>query len=284
MRYQVRRGLRKRLMHPDSILLGVAVVAMAWLTASVVVPFFQTASLRELQDVWYRWQAWNAGVVAFIAAALALVSARFQVEQERLRAEEEAERSFEASQALLPEHLSALLEYVKLCQNYLIIIHPRDREQEAWRRLEGEDIIAPPPAPEGHQELVAEAIKWGPFPVVGYVKGLLGNLQVYKSRLRELVTEQEAPNAMPAPHYVEEVLLQGATLHLEISYLLGFVRDDEELLSEVTVDDLKSGLRAGGIYFPEDFGFSQERLERRAATLSRKFTARLRSSLSQDDS
>lgn len=283
MRYQVRRGLRKRLMHPDSILLAVAVVAIAWFTASVAVPFFQTAGFEELQDVWYRWQAWNAGVVAFIAAALALVSARFRAEQERLRAEEEAERSFEASRALLPEHLSALLQFLKLCQNYLIAIHPRGREQQASRRLEGVGIAAPPPAPEGHQELVAEAIKWGPIPVVGYVKGLLGNLQVYKSRLRELVTEQEAPNAMPSSHYVEEVLLQGATLHLEIDYLLGFVRDDEELLSEVTVDDLKSGLRAGGVYFPENFGFSQERLERRAATLSREFKARLRSSLSQDN-
>lgn len=212
-------------------------------------------NLSAVQAVWARWQAWNTGVIALLAALIALAVAQLRDERER-------QRSFNAAKAMLPDHLSSLLSYLEATQGYLTT---------AYAKASGETEAVPtaPVRPNGYEQWISDAIRWGDPAFVSYVSQIISNLQIYRSCISEvsaLLSEPGLEHKSGDNSNIREYIVQGAILYTQIGHLLAYARDDDKLPDEITHEDLQSALRLCKIYFADNFGIDQSLLKRRAET------------------
>lgn len=212
------------------------------------------------QDVWDRWQAWNTGVIALLSALTALAVAR-------LRDEKERQRSFIAAKALLPDHLSSLLEYLRATQAFLTV---------AYSKVAHENMELPevPSRPIGYEQWVSDAIRWGDPAFVSYMSNVVSHLQVYKSRTSALQIEFDDPESIVSEDNIKEYLVQGAIIYMHVGKLLNYVRDNKSLSNNICAEEIESGLNLCGIHFHEDYGIDQALRERRAETESKRMRRR----------
>ena len=237
---------------------------LVWAFSAGLWPFIEhQGNWAIVQEVWYRWQGWNAGALATFAAVAAIYVARFRDEKDR-------SRSAIAAKVMLPDHLSNLLGYIVACQRFLQLAH---------RRVRGEmvDLTDVPEKPQSYEAALSEAARWGEPEFTALLGHLLAHLQVYRSRMRDLPIEIADPNAVVIPNNVTYYLIHGAVIYTELTWLLGHSRDLEPLPNVITSKDLMSSLRLNGIYSPGDFQIDEQVLERRARIETRALRKMLKS-------
>lgn len=241
----------------------IIVIASVWGVTAGAWPLVEhRGDINAVQQVWDRWQAWNTGVIALLSALTALAVTRLRDDRER-------ERAFVAAKALLPDHLSSLLAYVRSSQFFLT---------GAYQSARGEEIELPelPARPVGYEQWVSDAIRWGDPDFVAYMAHVVSHLQVYRSRIQELPFLHGDPEERLFAPNVRDYIIQGAVIYTQLGNLLGFSRDNENLPEAVTARDLASSLRLCGIYFLDHFEITDDLLERRAGRETKSLRSRRR--------
>lgn len=130
-----------------------------------------------VQDVWDRWQTFNAGILAFAASLIAFKISRYNAKKQR-------QRQFIAARAFLPHALSELTYYNKRNSKLLF---------EAWDILTptggfGEKPLTSELAglPDSYKEVFWKCISEADPEVADYLAKILVRLQINHSRMTEL--------------------------------------------------------------------------------------------------
>lgn len=127
-------------------------------------------SWEYVQNVWDRWQTFNAAALAFAASVIALQVARYQAEKQR-------GRDFRAAKAFLPTAFSELSTYFKGCAQTL---------HEAWSLQGQSQHIKAPAAPILYKDAFKECIRHATPQIGDYLANVLADLQVHEARIGEL--------------------------------------------------------------------------------------------------
>lgn len=134
----------------------------------------------HVQNVWDRWQTFNAAALAFAASVTALQIARYKEEKQ-------GARDFRAAKAFLPAAFSELSAYFKRSSQILQGIWP----------LQGQlDPIQLPEAPVLYKEAFKECIRHATPAVGDYLASVLADLQVHEARLGALHKGVGGKNAL----------------------------------------------------------------------------------------
>mgnify|MGYP001575404601 CR=1 FL=1 len=128
-----------------------------------------------VQDVWYRWQSLNVGVLAFTSSVIALNISIYNTNKQR-------ERNFVAARAFLPEAFSELTTYFKLCAPIL---------KEAWQIASKKSTEIPlqaqvPDLLASYKEIFRQCINFAEPDVGERLAYILCRLQVHNSLIKEL--------------------------------------------------------------------------------------------------
>ena len=128
-----------------------------------------SGSWQRVQDVWDRWQTFNAGALAFVASLVAFNIAKFGEERQR-------EREFIAAKAFLPSTLSGLIDYCRQSASVL---------NRLWFHEGDEPLdLQAPDFPSGYREVFSNCIRHANPAVGSYLSNVLVLLQVHDARLR----------------------------------------------------------------------------------------------------
>lgn len=137
-------------------------------------------SWEHVQNVWDRWQTFNAAALAFAASVIALQIARY-------REEKQGARDFRAAKAFLPAAFSELSAYFRISSQIL---------QDTWRLQGPSAQFELPAAPVLYKEAFKECVRHA-TPVVGdYLASVLADLQVHEARLGALHKGAGGKNAL----------------------------------------------------------------------------------------
>ncbi|MET3497323.1 hypothetical protein [Variovorax boronicumulans] len=127
-------------------------------------------SWEYVQNVWDRWQTFNAAALAFAASVIVLQVARYKDEKQR-------GRDFRATKAFLPAALSELSAYFKGSAQTL---------HEAWSLQGQSQHIKAPAAPILYKDAFNECIRHATPQIGDYFANVLADLQVHEARIGEL--------------------------------------------------------------------------------------------------
>jgi len=129
------------------------------------------------QNVWHNWQSLNVGMLAFISSLIAFNISRINAEKQR-------GREFIAARAFLPEALTSLSSYLKLCSPIL---------KEAWYRANDKTDKCKTPLknsvpelPLIYKDIFSRCIAYSESDVAEHLARILTHLQIHHSRLESL--------------------------------------------------------------------------------------------------
>ena len=157
---------------------GLPILAI-YLFSMFIFPWVKgSGSWEYVHAVWYKWQALNVGMLAFLSSVIAFNVSRFNSYKQR-------QRNFIASRAFLPHALSELTSYFKSCSLLL---------KEAYPKVKGRSYKAPLTCkkielPIEYKEIFSRCISFADADVGEYLTNILTRLQVNHSRLKEFENE-----------------------------------------------------------------------------------------------
>ena len=219
-----------------------------YIFAMLITPWFvsDVESWAYVQEVWDRWQTFNAAVIAFVSSLIAFNISRFNEHKQR-------EREFVAAKALLPHALSELTKYFKESSVFL---------KDVWDQLDSHPNARPaiqtplPNPPKNYQPIFTECIKYAEPDVAEYLADVMRGLQIHNARLsdmRQTLSDPQSP-MMVLPINVTSHFYSLGKLQAMINRLFPFSRngpfDDEAL----TYDDYRAAYSATFDLWPEDIG------------------------------
>ena len=131
-----------------------------------------TGDWKYVQEVWDRWQTFNAGAVAFLASLIALNIAKLNENSQR-------EREFIAAKAYLPSTLSSLIEYYKQSARTLSSLWSPSAANGAQIHL--------PSSPTDYRDVFSNCIRHAEPAVGTYLSNVLTLLQIHEARMKDAV-------------------------------------------------------------------------------------------------
>lgn len=165
------------------------VVIMPYLYYMVLLPY-QTGGWELLMSVLYRWQTFNAGMVALIAAGITAAVAIKSDKAAWARHNDAIEREFNAMQLLLNSPLRSIIEHIDYCihevLDYYIFIekHGEDKKEELkWITVNN---ISKAGKPKGHEKIFTDFIKLSSGrekKVENILAGILCQINIFMTRL-----------------------------------------------------------------------------------------------------
>lgn len=199
----------------------------------------------HVQEVWERWQTFNAAALAFVASLVAFNISRFNESRQR-------ERDFVAAKAFLPSTLSGLMEYCAQSARILGVMWEHDdASDKAFEHLD---------LPEDYRDVFSNCIRHADPAVGSYLSNILVRLQVQEARLRDAVRETIKGNdRVVDKHNLIAYLLRLGEIYALLGNLFAFARG-EEVFHEKQLgwDDMRSAYSLLGIEV-DDF-FIDERM------------------------
>lgn len=184
-------------------------------------------SWRFVQEVWDRWQTFNAGALAFAASLIAFNISRFNETRQR-------ERDFVASKAFLPSTLSGLMAYCTQSARVLDAMW-----QSADKAANG---FESPTLPADYRDVFANCIRHADPAIGSYLSNILVRLQVHDARMRDaIVASQREHERVVNKHTVITYVLRLGELYVLMSNLFSFARGEEEFETRTLVwDDFRT--------------------------------------------
>jgi len=151
----------------------------------LIEPWFasQPWSWIYVQEVWDRWQTFNAAVIAFVSSLVAFNISRYNENKKR-------EREFVAVKALLPHALSELTKYFKESSVFLISVWNQLDENPDSRPILKSEL---PVLPSTFQPIFTDAIKFAEPDVAEYLANVMRGLQIHNARLLDMRTTLSDP-------------------------------------------------------------------------------------------
>ncbi|HFD4029401.1 TPA: hypothetical protein ACF3XQ_004573 [Vibrio parahaemolyticus] len=152
-------------------------VGIPYLVSMVIYPSTQ-GNWEHVHAVWYTWQSFNTGILAFVASIFALNAVRYTEEKRR-------QRNFIAARAFLPQALSELSAYFEQSSKLV---------NEAWERAKDQSDHCKTPLkmdcpklPVGYQQVFKDCISEASPEVAEHLAYILVRLQIHHSRMESLV-------------------------------------------------------------------------------------------------
>jgi hypothetical protein len=225
---------------PAILLYLYAMLLKPWLVPNV-------DSWIYVQEVWSRWQTFNASVVAFISSLIAFNINRYNERKQR-------EREFVAAKALLPHSLSELTKYFKDSSIFL---------KNLWDQFETNPNTRPtvqvllPTLPETCQSIFSDCIKYAEPDVGEYLADVLSGLQIHNARLSDLnaTLSNPQPTMIVLQQNVMSYLYSLGRLQAMINRLFGFARSSEPFRGDaLTYEEFHTAYSATFDLWPEDIG------------------------------
>lgn len=170
-------------------------------------------SWKHVQEVWDRWQTFNAGALAFAASLVAFNISRFNENRQR-------ERDFIAAKAFLPSTLSGLMEY---CTQSARIYGAM------WESVGAAVVVHEhPDFPKNYREVFSNCIRHADPAVGSYLSNILVRLQVHDARLRDAIakTPRVHERVVDRPNLISYLMRLGE-LHSLIGNLFSFARGED---------------------------------------------------------
>lgn len=208
------------------------VLIYIYLFSMTIIPFL-VGGWEYLLSVWYRWQALNVGILAFISSVIALNISR-------LNADEARHRKFIAAKSFLPEALSELTTYFR-CSACLFI--------EAWPRVNDNTDncqtplqVKAPNLPSGYKKVFSHCIEFADSDIGNYLAYILMRLQIHHSRLIELENSfKENSKRVLVSRNIVNYLFNLAELQALVNKIFEFSRSNGPFDdSRLTWDDFKT--------------------------------------------
>lgn len=170
-------------------------------------------SWKHVQEVWDRWQTFNAGALAFAASLVAFNISRFNESRQR-------ERDFTAAKAFLPSTLSGLMEYcTRSARIYKAMWEPVGAEPAAHEH---------PDFPPNYREVFSNCIRHADPSVGSYLSNILVRLQVHDARLRDAIAEtQQLHQQVADRHNIISYLMCIGEIYSLMGNLFSFARDED---------------------------------------------------------
>jgi hypothetical protein len=136
-------------------------------------------SWKYLHEVWYDWQAWNVGLLAFASTLILFNISRYQAAQQ-------IHRELIATRAFMPEALSELNQYCHDSVTILKVMHEAFREEEKDRAFFESRLKKPislPVEPTKYREVFSKCISLSDAKLSEYLAHILKCMQVQNSRI-----------------------------------------------------------------------------------------------------
>lgn len=132
---------------------------------------------KDVQEVWDRWQTFNAAMLAFLASVIALNISVYIEKKQR-------QRRFIAAKSFLPPALSELTSYCKASAKVF---------KEIWERLESLNpqtrtalSCGLPEEAQTYKEIFSKSIAEAEPDVASYLAEIIIKLQIHTARLEEI--------------------------------------------------------------------------------------------------
>lgn len=134
---------------------------------------------KYLHEVWYDWQAWNVGFLAFSSTLILFNISRYQATQQ-------VHRELIATRAFMPEALSELNQYCHECVKALKVMHEAFKEEERDQSFFDSKVkrsIDLPVQPTKYREIFSKCISLADANVSEYLAHILKCMQIQNSRM-----------------------------------------------------------------------------------------------------
>lgn len=172
----------------------------------------------HVQEIWDRWQTFNAGALAFLASLIAFNISKFNENQQR-------EREFVAAKAFLPSTLSALMDYCSRSASIYGTLWGSDGSLH--ESFEIHDI------PNDYKEVFNSCIRHADADIVTYLSNILIQLQVHDARLRDALAQISSTQDRVLDKYtLIAYLYRLGELYSSIGNLSSFARGEEAFKSK----------------------------------------------------
>jgi len=223
-----------------------------------------------VQEVWGRWQTFNAAMIALGASFIALWAARRQVAQQKELVEEQRRREFVAAKVFLTASLSELHGYfddVNVIFSGLYQSLPR----EGYFDENDPDtlVLELPKLPASYQAVFRDCIVHAPPNVAEFMASILSKLQIIHSRVGGL---NERSAGYGRSDVVSEIL-NVAMVHAKCERLYPYARENEPLVFDPVADSELLSILKRRTYFwnrpsvaTEAFDAAIAKIEERSAS------------------
>ncbi|MDW6005441.1 hypothetical protein [Vibrio mangrovi] len=152
-------------------------IFLIYIYSMVIQPFFDgDFSWLYVHGVWYSWQAFNVGMLAFGSSIIAFNISRYHVRRQR-------EREFIAAKAMLPQALSDLCHYTEECAVLLVEAYQNSKNTRTSDRALTTKL---PDRIQSHIPVFQECIKTAEPNDANYLADILSSLQVQYVRMRQI--------------------------------------------------------------------------------------------------
>lgn len=156
---------------------GGGLTGLLFFISMLIAPWFEYGfEWKVVQEVWDRWQTFNAAMLAFLASVIALNISVYIEKKQR-------QRRFIAAKSFLPPALSELTSYCKASSMVF---------KEIWGRLESVNpqtreslLCGLPEEAETYKEIFSKSIAEAEPDVASYLAEIIIKLQIHTARLKE---------------------------------------------------------------------------------------------------
>jgi hypothetical protein len=233
---------------PSSMLFLVCMLIAPWISSD--------GNWKYVQEVWDRWQTFNAAMLAFLSSWIAFNIAKFNASKQR-------EREFIAARAFLPQALSELSQYFSASSKYLMLALNQINESPEHRISTLPPVPAPP---ENYPSIFSDCIKLAEPDVSEQLAGILRDLQVHLSRMKELGQQDQNSILIIGAMNITSYMYSLGKLQVMTNHLFDFARGTCEFSSlKLEWEDFRNVYGVFDWYLDEIEGleaFTRRRIER----------------------
>lgn len=202
-------------------------IGIPYLASMLIFPLMQ-GNWKHVHSVWYTWQSFNTGVLAFTASIFALNAVRYTEEKKR-------QRNFVAARAFLPQALSELTTYFEKSSKLMVEAWSRAKDNSDWCKTPLNSEC--PELPSSYRQVFKDCISEAYPEVADHFAYILVRLQIHHSRMKSLVRDfSEDNNTVQIPYSLMTQVFALAELQALINQLFEFSRGmgsfDNKPLSE----------------------------------------------------
>jgi len=204
-----------------AVFLSVALALFSiWFFASILFPVLEYwGDWERTQAIWNRWQGYNVGVLAVMASIIALYATQSHAISEK-------KGIFLGALALLPEQLSQLHDYYS--KSVDAIFSARDQIPTGKSKEVGTFTGSFPDYPISAHPIIKECLVHGDKEFRQFVSGLLKNMQVHHSRMREIyIGGASSKNLITTRHELENNLAYASIIGKKIDMLFDYARNEK---------------------------------------------------------
>ncbi|WP_028448384.1 hypothetical protein [Chitinibacter tainanensis] len=193
------------------------IAALAYICCMLIYPFY-VGGWQTAHAVWYDWQTFNAGILAYFSTLILFSISRYHSLQQR-------RRELIAARSLLSNALAALTEHNKKCAKIILEGYKHLSPTESHKSTSS---LQPPQIPNEHLSTFEKCIILANPQISERLAEILRELQKINSRLDDFMSFSEAEDTPLNLDYINATLIRLGIVQVMINELFPYSRGDEQ--------------------------------------------------------